>query len=75
MGGKTSKRVQERFCELPEDSSFRSAGCSCLPVDSPTELSKFFRIRPFNSKIYKLGQEGRYFFSLNRYLFVSEKPA
>jgi hypothetical protein len=26
MGGKTSKRVQERFCAMPEDSSFRSAG-------------------------------------------------
>jgi hypothetical protein len=52
MGGKTSNRVQERFCALPEDGSFRSAGRSWLPVDSPTELSNFFRIHPFNSKIY-----------------------
>jgi hypothetical protein len=29
--------------------SFRSAGRSWLPTDSPTELAKF---RPFNSKIY-----------------------
>ncbi len=31
----TSNRVQERFCAMPEDSSFRSAGRSWLPVNSP----------------------------------------
>jgi len=37
---------------LLEESSFRSAGRFWLPANSPISLSNFFRIRPFNSKIY-----------------------
>ncbi len=37
------------FAPCQKMGSFRSAGHSWLPTDSPTELAKF---RPFNSKIY-----------------------
>src|SRR6266705_2588809 len=68
MGGKTSNRIQESFCALPEKSSFRSAGHSWLPADSPQYLSKFFRIRPFNSKIYTYLKERRAHFNKFFYL-------
>src|SRR5512135_1878608 len=55
MGGETSNRAQERLCALPEDGSFRSAGHSWLPANSPTELSRF---RPFNGSWPLLGHTG-----------------
>lgn len=35
VGGRTSKRVEPWFCTWPAERSFRSAGCSWLPVTHP----------------------------------------